>query len=176
LAAPPGKRTRPTADRVRQALFDMLTHATWGGAEAIAGARVVDAFAGSGALGLEALSRGAAQTTFMEIDAAALSALRTNVAALGVAARTCILASDARLCPPGDPATLILLDPPYGEGLVREAFCSLRARRWIAEKALVVAEIRRTEPVPALGELLSERLHGAARLVIWRAPGRDSPP
>ena len=82
LIAPQGEGTRPTADRVRQALFDMLLHAPWGGREVIEGAHVLDAFAGTGALGLEALSRGAAHATFMERDRAALAALRANVAAL----------------------------------------------------------------------------------------------
>ena len=81
MVAPPGQGTRPTADRVRQALFDMLMHAEWGGREAIEGAVVLDVFAGTGALGLEALSRGAASACFIENDPAALKALRTNIAA-----------------------------------------------------------------------------------------------
>ena len=95
LVAPPGSATRPTADRVRQALFDMLMHAEWGGRAAIEGAVVLDVFAGTGALGLEALSRGAASAYFIENDAAALKALRTNVAACKAAARADILAVDA---------------------------------------------------------------------------------
>ena len=81
LAAPAGAATRPTADRVRQALFDMLLHAPWGGRDRVEGAAVLDAFAGTGALGLEALSRGAATATFIERDRAALAALRANIAA-----------------------------------------------------------------------------------------------
>ena len=88
LQAPPGDTTRPTADRVRQALFDMLLHAPWGGRDAVEGARVLDVFAGTGALGLEALSRGAAFATFIEQDRAALAALRANIATLGAAGRT----------------------------------------------------------------------------------------
>src|SRR5579872_4843228 len=82
LVAPPGSATRPTADRVRQALFDMILHAPWGGRDAIANVRVLDVFAGTGALGLEALSRGAAHATFIEQDRPALAALRTNVETL----------------------------------------------------------------------------------------------
>ncbi|HEY5299219.1 MAG TPA: RsmD family RNA methyltransferase [Acetobacteraceae bacterium] len=82
LIAPPGETIRPTADRVRQALFDMLLHAPWAGPDTLKGARVLDAFAGTGALGLEALSRGAAHVTFMERDRAALTALRANIAVL----------------------------------------------------------------------------------------------
>jgi 16S rRNA (guanine966-N2)-methyltransferase len=94
LAAPPGQGTRPTADRVRQALFDMLMHAEWGGREAIEGAAVLDVFAGTGALGLEALSRGAATACFIESDPAALKALRANVAACKAEDRTQVLAVD----------------------------------------------------------------------------------
>jgi 16S rRNA (guanine966-N2)-methyltransferase len=95
LVAPPGQGTRPTADRVRQALFDMLMHAEWGGREAIEGAAVLDVFAGTGALGLEALSRGASAACFIESDPAALKALRANVAACKAENRTRVLAGDA---------------------------------------------------------------------------------
>ena len=95
LVAPPGQGTRPTADRVRQALFDMLLHAAWGGRAVIEDAMVLDVFAGTGALGLEAMSRGAAFGCFIESDAAALQALRANVAACKAGDRVEILARDA---------------------------------------------------------------------------------
>src|ERR1700712_107513 len=95
LVAPPGQGTRPTADRVRQALFDMLMHAEWGGRAAIEGAVVLDVFAGTGALGLEALSRGAASACFIESHAAALRALRVNIAACRAENRTEVLAGNA---------------------------------------------------------------------------------
>ena len=94
LVAPPGQVTRPTADRVRQALFDMLLHAPWGGRTVIEGAVVLDVFAGTGALGLEALSRGAARACFIEQDAAALRALRANVAACRAEGRVEVVAGD----------------------------------------------------------------------------------
>ncbi len=94
LVAPPGQGTRPTADRVRQALFDILMHAEWGGREAIEGAVVLDVFAGTGALGLEALSRGAASACFIESDPAALKALRANVAACRAEERSTVVAGD----------------------------------------------------------------------------------
>jgi 16S rRNA (guanine966-N2)-methyltransferase len=169
LAAPPGRATRPTADRVRQALFDTLLHAPWGGRDSVAGARVLDAFAGTGALGLEALSRGAAHATFMERDSAAVRSLRANIAALGAGARCTVLGTDALHPLRGEPCGLILLDPPYGEGLAPRAVAALAAAGWIAPGALVVAEIGRAEAMPDLGERLAERAHGAARLVIWRA-------
>ncbi len=167
LAAPPGDATRPTADRVRQALFDMLMHAPWAGPDAVRGATVLDAFAGTGALGLEALSRGAVHATFIERDRAALAALHANVAACGAAA--IVLAADALRPPPGRPCGLVFLDPPYGQDLVPRAVAALRDVGWIASGALVVAEVGRAEPSPAPGGPLATRTHGAARIEIWRA-------
>lgn len=167
LVAPSGEATRPTADRVRQALFDMLLHAPWGGRAAIEGVRVLDAFAGTGALGLEALSRGAVHATFIERDRAALAALRANIAACRAESRSTVLALDARQPPPGQPCGLLFLDPPYALGLVEQAAQALRAAGWVADDALLIAEIGRAEATPAVGELLAERSHGAARLVIY---------
>ena len=173
LAAPPGLSTRPTAERVRQALFDMLAHAPWahslgGGRAAIDGAQVLDAFAGTGALGLEALSRGAAEAVFLERDPAALATLRANIAACGAGARARVLAVDARAAPAGAACGLVFLDPPYGEGLIGMTVAHLAARGWIAPGALVVAEMGREETPQPLGELLAERVHGAARIAVWR--------
>jgi 16S rRNA (guanine966-N2)-methyltransferase len=166
LLAPPGPATRPTADRVRQALFDMLSHAPWGGRQRIEGARVLDAFAGTGALGLEALSRGAAFATFMEQEGTALRTVRANVAACRAEGRAAVRAVDVLAAPAGEACGLVFLDPPYGQGLVPRAIARLRAMGWIAADALVVAEIGREEAVPQLGTVLAERVHGAARLVI----------
>jgi len=166
LVAPAGTATRPTADRVRQALFDMLVHAPWGGREAVAGALVLDAFAGTGALGLEALSRGAAEAVFFEQSPAALAALRQNIAACRVAAR--VIAGDVLGTPKGAPHDLVFLDPPYGQGLVPKALASLKARGWIADGAIIVAELGPGE-VLEVPEPLAERAHGKARVIIWRA-------
>jgi 16S rRNA (guanine966-N2)-methyltransferase len=169
LAAPAGTATRPTADRVRQALFDILAHAPWGGAEAIARARVLDAFAGSGALGLEALSRGAAAGCFFETDTKARRALAANIAACRVSDRSRIIAADATRPPPGEPCTLVFLDPPYGaEDFSTRAVAALAAAGWIAPAALVVVETAADSPLPALGTLLDERRHGVARLGFFR--------
>ena len=170
LVAPPGATTRPTADRVRQALFDMLLHAPWGGRAAIEGAAVLDAFAGTGALGLEALSRGAARATFLERDRAALAALRANIAACKADAMCGVLATDALRPPPGTPCGVVFLDPPYGEDLVPRAVTALTVAGWIAPGALIVAELGREEALPELGGCLAERAHGAARIAVWRAP------
>ena len=171
LAAPAGQATRPTADRVRQALFDMLWHAPWAGRERVEDARVLDAFAGTGALGLEALSRGAAAATFLETDRAALAALRANIAACREEARCRVLPADATK-PPRAPAPcdLVFLDPPYREGLMETALAGLSAAGWIAPGALVCAEygVPPASPPPGFA-LLTERAHGPALLLILRA-------
>jgi 16S rRNA (guanine966-N2)-methyltransferase len=169
LVAPPGQATRPTADRVRQALFDMLLHAPWGGREAVEGVRLLDAFAGTGALGLEALSRGAAHATFMERDRAALAALRANIAACGAAHRVAVLAADATRPPRAEaPCGLVFFDPPYGEELVPRALAALRDAGWIAPGALIVAETGVDEALGEAAALLASRVHGAARITVWR--------
>ncbi|WP_342627442.1 16S rRNA (guanine(966)-N(2))-methyltransferase RsmD [Nguyenibacter vanlangensis] len=185
LTAPPGRTTRPTADRVRQALFDMLLHAPWAGRDRIAGARVLDAFAGTGALGLEALSRGAARCVFFETDRAALAALRANIAACGAGDAALVRPADVTHPPPGPACDLLFLDPPYGKGLPARALAALGAAGWIAPGALVVVETAADEALPEDGSLLSgflraapplaERRHGAARLSVWRAaPGQTA--
>lgn len=168
LTAPPSDAIRPTADRVRQALFDMLMHAPWAGSGAVRDARVLDAFAGTGALGLEALSRGAAHATFIERDPVALRTLRANIAACGADDRCRVIAGDALAPPAGQPCRLIFLDPPYGRDLVAHSLDQLAGSGWIAPEALIVVETARTE-IPALAaSLLAERIHGAARITVWR--------
>ncbi len=142
----------------------MLLHAPWGGQ--LDGIAVLDAFAGTGALGLEALSRGAASAVFMERDRAALATLRANIADCeGAAAR--VIAADVLHPPPGQPCGLSFLDPPYGADLLPAAVTALARAGWFAPGALLVAEAARTE-TPALGELLAERTHGAGRVSVWR--------
>ncbi|HYF06204.1 MAG TPA: 16S rRNA (guanine(966)-N(2))-methyltransferase RsmD [Acetobacteraceae bacterium] len=172
LVAPPGEATRPTSDRLRQALFDMLTHAPWAGRELLHGARVLDAFAGTGAIGLEALSRGAAHCTFIERDRAALAALRANIAACREEARARVVAGDATRPPRAEaPCTLVFLDPPYGQGLIPRAVAALQAAGWIAPGALLVAETERNETLDLPGcAPLAERPGGAALLRVLRAP------
>jgi len=172
LRAPPGETTRPTADRVRQAVFDMLLHAPWGGRDVIEGAHVLDAFAGTGALGLEALSRGAADATFFENNAAALTSLKANVAACGAGARAQVLARDV-LHPGKGPGqgvskNLIFLDPPYGAGLVSHSLNILRSEGWFLPNCLVVAEMSALDPVVEGALILAQRVHGAARILVWR--------
>jgi 16S rRNA (guanine966-N2)-methyltransferase len=169
LVAPAGQGTRPTADRVRQALFDIVMHADWAGRAAIEGATVLDVFAGTGALGLEALSRGAAKATFIESDPAALQALRTNVAACKAGDRTEILAVGALATPAGPAAEIIFLDPPYGQFLIPRALTRLHTVDRMRPGALVIAEAGRDETWRPEGKLLAERQHAAARILIFRA-------
>jgi len=173
LVAPPGDATRPTADRVRQALFDMLWHAPWGGRTTIQDQLALDVFAGTGALGLEALSRGADHCTFLETAKPALAALRANIAACQEEARTAVLAVDATRPPKARVACgLVFLDPPYGQGLVERAVAALEATGWIAPGALVVAEAAQQDVLVLPGyERVATRSHGAATLHVLRAPG-----
>jgi 16S rRNA (guanine966-N2)-methyltransferase len=171
LSAPPGGLLRPTGDRVREALFDILSHGRFAAAgNPFAAAAVLDAFAGTGAVGLEALSRGAAEAVFIERDGAALAALRRNVERLGEAARTRVIPGDATRPPHGDRACAVaFLDPPYGSGLAAPALAALAAAGWLAPSALAVIEIAARERLPpAAGfTLLDERVYGAARLVFF---------
>ena len=155
----------------------MLWHAPWGGRSLIEGALVLDGFAGTGALGIEALSRGAAEAVFLEQDPAALAALTGNLAALGAGARARVLAGDVLTAPAGSRRDLVLLDPPYGAALPGPAVARLRAGGWIGPGTVVVVETGREEalPLPTDAVLLAERVHGVARLAVWRiedgAPG-----
>jgi 16S rRNA (guanine966-N2)-methyltransferase len=172
LVAPPGVSTRPTADRVRQALFDMLLHADWGGRGVIEDAVVLDVFAGTGALGLEALSRGAAFASFIESDPVALRALRVNVAACKAEDRTEVVAANVLTAAIGRPrrsASLVFLDPPYGHNLVSQALARLKDLGWIGMGALIVAETGSEENWTPDQPVLAERLYGAARVVVSRA-------
>jgi 16S rRNA (guanine966-N2)-methyltransferase len=140
LAAPKTQAVRPTADRLREALFNILVHAY---GDPVSGARVLDLFAGTGALGLEAISRGAAFALFVDDGAEARALLRENVQALGLAAITRIFRRDAtKLGPahPVEPFGLVFLDPPYGKGLAEKALTSAREGGWLNNEALVVVE------------------------------------
>jgi 16S rRNA (guanine966-N2)-methyltransferase len=135
------------------------------------GARVVEAFAGTGALGLEALSHGAAHASFIENHPASLAALKANVEALGEAGRASILRADATRPPPAEaPCSLAFLDPPYHSGLAGPCLAALAERGWLSEGALAVVEVAAREDfaAPAGFEVEDERRYGAARLVFLR--------
>ncbi|HVJ39846.1 MAG TPA: 16S rRNA (guanine(966)-N(2))-methyltransferase RsmD [Dongiaceae bacterium] len=172
LVVPEGRDVRPTADRARQAIFNMLVH----GENVVRDARVLDAFAGSGALGLEALSRGAVSLVAFDSDPASLKAIRTNVAGCREEARTAVQAADATRPPAargfGDraPADLIFLDPPYGKDLVPAALAALEKNGWISANAVIVAEMDRRDAFdqPAGYVAVTDRAYGKARIVILR--------
>lgn len=140
LLAPKSQAIRPTSDRLREALFNILQHAY---ADPVSGARVLDLFAGTGAMGLEALSRGAAFVLFVDDGAEARALLRGNVDALGAGGASKVYRRDAtRLgpCAPLSPFSLAFLDPPYGKGLAAQALAAARDGGWLTPDALIVVE------------------------------------
>ena len=145
----------------------MLLHAPWAEG-ALTGAAVLDVFAGTGALGLEALSRGAASAAFIETGSAALGALRANIATCGAGELCRVIPGDVLRAPRGTACGLVFLDPPYGKGLAPLAMAALAKAGWLAPDALIVAEIGVAEPAPTEAPMLSERRIGAARICIWR--------
>jgi 16S rRNA (guanine966-N2)-methyltransferase len=170
LVAPPGEALRPTGERAREALFDVLSHGEFAAAGVpFAEAAVLDAFAGTGAFGLEALSRGAAEALFIENDRTALVALRRNIAVLGETDRCRVIAGDATR-PPRAPVACAtaFLDPPYASGLAAPALTALAGAGWLTPNALAVVEIGAREAFepPDGFAVLDERVYGAARLVF----------
>jgi 16S rRNA (guanine966-N2)-methyltransferase len=140
LTPPKSQAVRPTADRLRESLFNILTH---GHGDPVTGARVLDLFAGTGALGLEALSRGAAFALFVDDGAEARALMRDNVEALGLGGVSRIFRRDATklgLVHPLEPFSLAFADPPYGHGLAEKALASAREGGWLVPDALVVVE------------------------------------
>lgn len=173
LVAPPGEGTRPTSDRARQAVFNILEHAEW--SPGLQGRRVIDLFAGSGALGLEAMSRGASFCLFVETDEAARGAIRDNVEATGLFGVTRVHRRDAtdlgrRPGSAGEAFDLAFLDPPYRKGLGERALARLIEGEWLRQGALVVFEHAADEPDPETPgfERLDRRDYGVARLLFLR--------
>jgi 16S rRNA (guanine966-N2)-methyltransferase len=176
LASPPGVATRPTSDRARQAIFNILEHAPW--SAGVREARVIDLFAGSGALGFEALSRGAAFCLFVETDEAARGAIRENVDAMHLFGRTRVHRRDAtqlgvRPGADGPAFDLAFLDPPYSKGLGEVALARLAEGGWLAPGATVVFERGAAEaPFEVAGYApLDVRDYGAAQVHFLRFGG-----
>ena len=160
-------RVRPTGERVREALFDILLHG--GMSRSLDGAHVVDLFAGTGALGLEALSRGAAQLTAVECEADIRGVLRANIEALDCGARATVVACDAtRLPPAGTVCDLALLDPPYRAGLAMPALAALVGGGWLDDEATVVVEHGVDDPFepPAALTVQDRRRYGRTALTF----------
>jgi 16S rRNA (guanine966-N2)-methyltransferase len=180
LETEPGSRVRPTADRVREAVFNKLMHGlvSEGGA-ALTGVRVVDVFAGTGAMGLEALSRGAAHATFIDLTGRSLRLIERNAAALGEEKQVSLILRDG--ADPGPaPAEaeaeahgLVFLDAPYRSGLAESALTALAREGWIALGAVAVAERAAKEDLRTPGgfALIDERRYGAAKVAFLRYEG-----
>ncbi len=175
LTSPAGLGTRPTSDRARQAVFNLLLHARWRPFDDLEGVYVMDVFAGTGALGLEALSRGAAHAVFVESDRTALAALRQNIAACTADKQSLVMATSA-LQLAARPASvaarqLIFFDPPYNtadkkQDLGCHALASLVKANWLAPDALCVMEMSKKHPeeAPSGFNILDERDYGVALL------------
>ena len=176
LLAPKGQATRPTSDRARQAVFNILEHAAWG--PELRDARVIDLFAGSGALGFEALSRGAAFCLFVETDEAARGAIRENVDALHLFGKTRVHRRDAtslgvRPGADGPAFDIAFLDPPYAKGLGEVALAKLAEGGWLKPGAVIVFERGAGEAAFSVDgfEALDARDYGAARVHVLRYGG-----
>ena len=167
LEAPPGRDTRPTSDRAREGLFSMLA-SRLGSFE---GLRVADLFAGTGALGLEALSRGAAHCTFIEKDRAALDILQRNIARLKAGDRADVRAQSVEHAPPpAQPFDLVFMDPPYGTGLAQHALDRIAADGWLAPGGWLSVELHgETLDLPSGLAPEAERRFGKAVIRVLRA-------
>lgn len=164
-----GAHLRPTPDRVREALFNMLEGGRLG--DPLPSAVVLDLFAGTGAMGLEALSRGAARAVFVDDGRVAGRLLRDNIRLLGCGNRARIMARDATRLPPRDEtASLVFLDPPYGKGMGERALDAAGAGGWLAPGALVVWEERTPQAPPNGFEPVEQRRWGDTAVTVLRAP------
>ncbi|WP_340107877.1 16S rRNA (guanine(966)-N(2))-methyltransferase RsmD [Pikeienuella sp. HZG-20] len=164
---------RPTSDRAREALFNLLAHGPYGGAPE--GMRVLDLFAGTGALGVEAMSRGAARAVFVDDSAPSRALIRENVEKFGLTGATKIWRRDATKLGPcrGAPFDLVFLDPPYGADLGGPALASAAAGGWLAPDALIVLEESVGAARPPMLDILDERAYGETRLTIARIGDRN---
>ncbi|MCI2395502.1 16S rRNA (guanine(966)-N(2))-methyltransferase RsmD [Aliiroseovarius sediminis] len=161
-----GAHLRPTSDRVRESLFSMLTGGRFG--DPVEGAKVLDLFAGTGALGLEALSRGAAHVTFVDDGRKAQTLIHENIAKCRCADQVTVLKRDATRLPGGSPYDLIFLDPPYGKGLGEKALDAASKGGWIAPNALIVWEESATIAPPDGVTLLDTRQYGDTVISVLR--------
>ena len=166
LVAPVGMQTRPTADRTRETLFSMLVSRLG----TFDGLRVADLYAGSGALGLEVLSRGAAHATFLENERAAIKAIETNVAALDAAPRIAVRAMSAARLPSSDPFDLVFADPPYAAGSGSAVAAAVAKAGWLAPGGWMAVETQKGDNVTAPDgwTVEAERDVGRARLTLLR--------
>jgi 16S rRNA (guanine966-N2)-methyltransferase len=170
LASPSSREIRPTADRLRESLFNILVHAY---GDPMQGARVLDLFAGTGALGIEAISRGASFALFVDNGTEARALLRANIDALGLGGVTKVFrrdAADPGPAHPLEPFSLAFLDPPYGKGLAEKALASLRDGDWLVPGAILVVEEAKAAAVaaPEGYEQLDRRAYDDTEFVLLR--------
>ncbi len=175
LVTPRDARVRPTSDKVRQAIFNILLHNDFDTGFTLEGARAADLFAGTGALGIEALSHGASFCLFVDDDAESRALIRENVETLQLTGASKIWRRDACQLGPmsagaGGPFELVFLDPPYRKGLIAPALASLRDGGWLADCALLVAEVAEDEDIPPTDGFarLDERVYGDTRVAFLR--------
>lgn len=161
-----GAHLRPTTDRVRESLFNVLQGGRFG--DPVSGAQVLDLFAGTGALGLEALSRGAAHVTFVDSGRAAQKLIRDNIAKLRRQTDTTLISADATKLPAGHACNLIFLDPPYGLSLGAKALSAAMQGGWIAADALIVWEESAAQIAPPSFETLDQRRYGDSWVTFLR--------
>ena len=165
IVAPEGRATRPTSDRAREGLFSMLQSRLG----SFAGLRVADLFAGTGALGLEALSRGAAHCTFVDNDRNAVAAIKRNLAAFGAASRADVRAQGVEHAPAPGACDLVFLDPPYRTGLAEMALARVANPAWVAPGGLLSLETDGERlPVPQGFEVEADRRFGKAHILLLR--------
>lgn len=176
LAAPSDMAVRPTSDKVRQAVFNILAHNDFGCGFALEGAAVVDLFAGTGAMGIEAISRGGRFCLFVEEAAEARALIRKNVEAFHLTGVTKIWRRDATDLGPmsagsGGPFDLVFLDPPYRKNLIPPALAALRGGGWLAKDAILAAECAADEDLPDMDGFagLDDRVYGETRVKVLRA-------
>jgi len=174
LVTPGDNRVRPTADKVRQAVFNILLHNDFGNGFALEGARVIDLFAGTGAMGIEAMSRGAAFCLFVDDSAESRALIRQNVEALALTGTTKIWRRDATKLGPmaagaGGPFELVILDPPYRKDLIVSALTSLKEGGWLTDNAVLVVETAEDETIPDGGfTRIDERIYGETRVAFLK--------
>lgn len=169
LTPPADDKVRPTSDRARESIFNLIMHGQFGG-QHVVGQRVADLCCGTGALGIEAISRGAAHCTFLDHARSHLSLAEKNCAAIGITNADFITADATRLPNAPEPYALILIDPPYENHIMDRVATSLREKGWMASGSALVTEVMFNTDIPALEgfTLATERRYGKAKILIWK--------
>jgi len=183
IDARPDKTLRPTSGKVREAVFNILRHGRFfkddrfisdGNNELVEGRRVIDIFCGTGALGIEALSRGATHLTLVDQNARTLSVAQKNIENLGEAANTTFIRSDSTMLPSATiPCKLAFVDPPYGKNLAKPALKSLASAGWLEKGSVIILELGKQDEVESFDNFvkLDERLHNRTRIAILQYSG-----